>query len=316
MAQISVPLPSANRQLTDAEYEAVVAGYSEDGLTDGTPSTQPPIYADGSGLNVKIRPDRWAVLRAYLWHTDSAGDTVDLQAADTSARTDLIVLRLDRSTWAVSVAAVKGTPGAGVPDPTRDTGDSGVYEIPWAEVDVAANATSIGASAVRSRAWYLSRNGTILCTSSTLPPAAPGRTIYDTETATQYLALSYSSDSWRVTSEDTGYVPVPFAAGNWTAGGATPMICRKDGWITLRLGDPEKVGGLAANADSHIIDLPPGFRSGTFHRGIAQIAGGSGALSIYESGNTNGRANQVWLVNHPAISDGQQIWCADVTYRL
>ncbi|MFC6936694.1 hypothetical protein ACFQHO_44805 [Actinomadura yumaensis] len=64
------------------------------------------------------------------------------------------MLRLDRATWLVRAAVRQGTPGSGAPALVRQSGDTGVYEVPVAEVTVPTGAAVIAPGQVRMRPLY------------------------------------------------------------------------------------------------------------------------------------------------------------------
>lgn len=181
MASTSYPSPAHNAgAVTELEYERLVQGQSADGVL-GAPGDVAGAYADGAGIRVvKILNNIRALVHGFLWDSGPTVISMPSLAANTSGQTriDLIVLRLDRSTWTVREAVVQGVPGQGAPAYTQSlaaTGPTSVWEIPLAEVTVANGASVLTSGTVTRRNWYLSEDGTILCTSDTRPPHFPGR---------------------------------------------------------------------------------------------------------------------------------------------
>ena len=152
MAQSSWPAPAASRVVNDVQYEQMVGPQHADGLI-GYPLDSPLVYADGtSGLTVHLRAGRYAQLRGHGWTSGATDDALTISSNSSgSTRVDLVVLGLDRSTWEVTAYIVAGTPGSGAPALTQDTGTTGTYEIPLAEVTVANGATAISAGQVKIR---------------------------------------------------------------------------------------------------------------------------------------------------------------------
>ena len=184
MAQSSWPSPGASRVVTDLQYEQLTASQYADGLI-GSPTDTAAVYADSSGRQVAVRAGRLAQLRGHGWSSGTT-DTVLAIAANTSgsSRTDLVVLGLDRSVWNVSAYVKTGTPGAGAPALQLDTGSSGIYEMPLAEVTVPASATVIGPSQVKMRAWWSRPDGAASAGTDTRPPNPfPGMGLWELGTA-------------------------------------------------------------------------------------------------------------------------------------
>jgi hypothetical protein len=94
----------------------------------------------GSGLNTTLKTG-YALVRGHMYY-NSADLTVAFTAGGASARIDLLVLRLDPTANTIKAIVLPGALGAGVaPAPTQT--DAGVYDLPIAEVTVAAGSSSI-----------------------------------------------------------------------------------------------------------------------------------------------------------------------------
>ncbi|WP_151484857.1 hypothetical protein [Streptomyces albicerus] len=173
MAESSWPDPAASRVVNDLQYERLVAVQHVDGLL-GDPPDQALVFADGSALSVFLRASRYAQLRGHGWTSGTAQLTKTI-TSNTSGQTrvDLVVLGLNRSTWAVTSYVKQGTPGAGVPALQLDTGDTGIFEIPLAEVTVLNNASVIPAGDVKVRHWYVRPDGYASAGPETRPVIAP-----------------------------------------------------------------------------------------------------------------------------------------------
>jgi hypothetical protein len=317
MAQSSWPDPSGGRSVNDLQYEQLVSSYTFDGLVP-RPDGADLCYGDSSGMKANFRIGSQVLLRGHMWTSGPSVISVDIDDNPAGqTRYDLVVIRLNRDDSYQATAEVrKGTPGAGLPSYTRTEASDGVWEMPVAQVAVAPSASTIGGSDVTTVGWYINRGGDIQCTSSTRPPHRAGLHIFETDTKRAYVS---NGTSWILDLEDTGWVTLPFAGSNWTADStANPIIRRYNGVVYLRLGDPKKIGTLLANNDSHIVDIPEGFRTTYFHRTVAQCPGGAAAISIYHSNYTNvpARANQVWLTNAPQINNNTTIWIGDVAYPI
>ncbi|MFI2673996.1 tail fiber domain-containing protein [Streptomyces albidoflavus] len=98
----------------------------------------------GTGMNVTVQPG-FALLRGHAVHS-TATETLPIAAADPTTRTDTVVLRLDPAANAITLAVLKGSPGAAAPSPAQS--DTGTWELRLATVTVSGSATTIASSAV------------------------------------------------------------------------------------------------------------------------------------------------------------------------
>src|SRR4051812_44253750 len=107
----------------------MVAPQYVDGLV-GDPTDTALISADGSGLHVFVAASRYALVRGHGWTSGSPVITLAIGSNTSgSTRIDLVVLGLDRSTWAVTCYVKAGTAGSGAaPSLQTDTGDTGIFE--------------------------------------------------------------------------------------------------------------------------------------------------------------------------------------------
>jgi hypothetical protein len=110
------------------------------------------VYADSTGMQVKVKSGRAMALGQ--WFKRDAEATLAIAAADpTNPRIDLVVLRNDQSANTVAVVAITGTAAASpsapavVQTPTQ-------WDIPLAQVAVAAAASTIAAGNVTDRREY------------------------------------------------------------------------------------------------------------------------------------------------------------------
>lgn len=112
------------------------------------------VYGDSTGMQVKA-PAGKAWVQGFFFHDDGSPLTVlPIATADpTNARRDLVVLRLDFTAERVDYAVLTGTPAASptAPAPTQTTTR---WELPLAQVSVAANATTIAAGNVTDLRTY------------------------------------------------------------------------------------------------------------------------------------------------------------------
>jgi hypothetical protein len=197
MAQSSWPDPAASRVVTDLQYEQLVAAQYVDGVV-GNPGEAPVVSADGSGMLVTVATGRLAQVRGHGWASGSPAFTLSVGSNTSgSTRIDLVVLGLSRTTWEVTAYVKAGTPGAGVaPALQTDTGSTGVYEIPLAEVTVLSGAASIAADKVKARQWWIRPDGVASSGAAARPPSPwPGARMW--EAGTSYV---WTGTAWERTS--------------------------------------------------------------------------------------------------------------------
>lgn len=136
----------------DRTYQAEhFAEYFRLFLTDGIKNggTNLKVSATGTGMNIKVDYGV-ALVRGYgYWLTNDGGGVKQyaLGAADTLARIDRVILRLDRSLSErqITIQVKKGTPAANPVPPTL-TRTENTYELSLAQVRVRANSVKLEAS--------------------------------------------------------------------------------------------------------------------------------------------------------------------------
>lgn len=252
MAETSYPNPG----VTQLQHERLLGRALPSGLI-GEPGDQPLIYADGSGTReIRVRASRQAVVDGYGWQNDASVVTKTLAANSSgSPRVDLVVLRLNRADWTVTVQVVQGTPGAGAPAATRTpaSAGSGVYEIELATVTVANGATTLAGSTVTERAWYLGEDGQILCKASTRPPHQRGRTAFEVDTGRWILS---DGTNWRNAVDDSGTVAVSMVSGFSATENA---LQRRGGVCVLNLKVQRTTGAIPGGSTTKVANIPAGF---------------------------------------------------------
>lgn len=210
MAQSSWPSPAASRVVTDLQYERLVASQYVDGLI-GDPSDAVLVSADGSAMQVSLAASRYAQVRGHGWTSGSPAPTLAIGANSSgNTRIDLVVLGLDRSTWNVTAYVKPGTPASSPVPPAlqTDTGDTGIYEIPLAEVTVLNGVAVIAADKVKTRHWYVRPDGAASAGVDTRPPSpTPGMCLW--ESGTKYV---WNGTLW----ERTSNLPTPVQSSQGT----------------------------------------------------------------------------------------------------
>lgn len=213
MAESSWPLPP-NSIVSDTQYEQLLAGYVPSGVV-GSPGDTTVITAPGSGTRiVTVRLGKYALVRGHMWYSGTSDVNLSSLASNSSGnpRIDLVVLRYTRSSGAVNVAVITGTPAASPTAPalTQSLGTSSVFEIPLAEVTVASGATTITTGNIVSRESYLSRTpllGAFTPTPTNTPGVYLGQPfdVYDSGSGT-LRRVWWNGSAWATGTAGTGYV--------------------------------------------------------------------------------------------------------------
>lgn len=258
MASTSYPGPSHNAgAVTEAEYEQLVGRTAPEGVL-GHPADDPVVYADGTGVRtVKVRAGRRALVRGFAYETGPVDLPIELPPNTSGQnRIDLVVFRLNRATWRVQESWTTGIPGQGAPPASQNDLPTGVWDIPIARVTVASGAGALAPTTVTPVNWYIGPDGNIRCTSTTRPPHAVSRRLWETDTE---RALISNGADWLVEYEDTDWDPLGIQSGSgWNA--VDLRIRRRTGHATLQCDVIRAGTGLASNLTSILTTLPSGYR--------------------------------------------------------
>ncbi|MER7167024.1 hypothetical protein ABT336_13280 [Micromonospora sp. NPDC000207] len=319
MASNSYPRPGFNDgEVIEALYERLVAPQAPDGLI-GAPTDQPLVYADGVGTRaVRIRAGRFALVRGFQFDSGDADITITLPANTSGAsRVDLIVLRLDRSTWRVQETFIQGTAGQGAPSPVASPL---FWDLPVAAVTVAHNAGTLSPTTVQPRAWYIGDDGQLRCTSTTRPPHQSGRRIWEHDTNQE---MQSTGSRWIVTAANVTEVRIDSTLNNFTI--TTESIVQQrgvgpGGSVKLRFGSFIRSGGSSLPSSGDI-RLPATVPAAARHpdrdqRCSVYLPGGrSGQVTIFSAG-AGTKAGQIWLTSHPGLSVGDTILGTNVGWDI
>jgi hypothetical protein len=288
--------------VSDQELEQLYVPFTANAVI-GTPADTTVAYGDSSGLNVKIRAGKHASVRGFHWYSGTTDVTKTVGSNSSgSTRIDLLVLRLDRSTWDVRSAVLTGTPGSGAPSPTQNTGTTGVWELPVAQITVASGASSISAANVRQVCWYAGPQS-VVCTSTTRPPPVAGLAIFETDTGRQYIG---NGSSFVNSITDTGWVTVPPISG-WDSF----CVVRNYNGVAYVEGHFRRTGGsIGPNASWQMGTVPAGYRPDRQQRvamvrsrGVAVIGwinpDGNTAVNEYASAIATGDLVMLTTTSYP-----------------
>lgn len=152
MAQTSWPFDSADT--TESQYSDIFKRLATNGVYGDDASTVLKVFGDSSGMNVKV-PIGYAYVRGFMYYND-AQLTQTIAASTSQPRIDLVVLKLDPTANSIVVAVKQGTPAASPVAPALTQTDTGVYEMPLAQVTVGASVATIAAAAVTDMRSFMS----------------------------------------------------------------------------------------------------------------------------------------------------------------
>ena len=143
MALIAYPFDA--QDITEAQYGALIGAGLQSGVV-GVPSANDFKVVAATGMNLTVTAVGGASLALIRGHacTMTTNETVTVPPASAGARVDLVVLRMDYASNSIFPAVKQGTSGSATP-PAVTWGASGVYEIPLAQIAVAAGAVAISA---------------------------------------------------------------------------------------------------------------------------------------------------------------------------
>lgn len=138
MAQTSWPFE--NIDTSETQFSQWARNIGEGVIQDK--GNELSVYADGSGMNVKVRDGDYLARGHYYNNTGT--ETLTVTAADPSLpRIDSVVLRLDPTANSILLVVLAGAPNASPSAPALTQTDSGIYEVRLANVAVSAGAVVI-----------------------------------------------------------------------------------------------------------------------------------------------------------------------------
>ncbi|RPF45749.1 endosialidase-like protein [Streptomyces sp. Ag109_G2-6] len=172
--------PFDNQSVTETQFSQMFREFQESGVVASFGGSGFTVTA-GTGMNLNVSSGL-AFLRGHMVQS-TATEVVTIPAAGTSVRVDRVILRLDPSLNSIVLAVKQGTAGSTTPAALTQT-DTGIYELPLAQVTVNASVTSIASGDItRTRPFVGTR---ILVWNTLTRPASPrlGQIGYNADTST------------------------------------------------------------------------------------------------------------------------------------
>ena len=138
MAQSSWPFE--NIDTTETQFSQWARNIGEGVIVGKGLELEP--FADSTGLNVKVKSGQ-ALVRGHYYNSTEEETIVVPTASVSNPRIDLVVARLDPTANSIVLALVTGTPAGSPTAPTPTQTESGIYELPLAEVYVGTGVVTI-----------------------------------------------------------------------------------------------------------------------------------------------------------------------------
>ncbi|QFP94276.1 minor tail protein [Microbacterium phage AnnaLie] len=141
--------PFDAQAVTEQQYGDLFGSVAQSGILGAPTANNFKVTAAGSSMALTVTSVSGASRALLRGHAllMTTNETVTVPAAGTSARADLVVLRLDYAANSIGPAIRQGTAGNTTP-PAPVWGTGGIYEIPLASVLVGANVTTISSANV------------------------------------------------------------------------------------------------------------------------------------------------------------------------
>lgn len=196
MAQESGPFDEQN--LAEDAYRDLASPWLGDGIIGDPGSSTLQLYADGSGMQVKLRTGRAQIQGFRYRNTAEIVITIPANSSG-SVRIDRIVLRLDPTANSITPFRVAGTAGAGVPSITRTAGGS--WDIYVAQVRVEVGAVNIAADKVTDERLYTGLRPLVVGTFADLARVDSPRLRQRATTQDSGLVYEYTGSAWVLTGE-------------------------------------------------------------------------------------------------------------------
>jgi hypothetical protein len=247
MTETSYPFASSSIA-TEDQWSAMMRMAQVDGVFATDPSATDLLVTGSNASTVAVAAGEAWVQGTYYANSASLNVNVPTNSGGGAARKDLIVLRRDPAGDLVSVKYKTGSTSF----PTLTQTLNGTWEIPLAQITVAAGASVVAPSGVVDQRWFAGRPAALSNPNGRRPPVK-GQLLVEGKTV--LLGNGSGYDTLAVAGQDTGWKSITLAAGYATQ--AAPCGYRvKDGMVTLR-GNFEKTSGdLPMDVVTKVATLP------------------------------------------------------------
>ncbi|MBL1104950.1 hypothetical protein JK361_10140 [Streptomyces sp. 5-8] len=247
MAQSSFPFGSS-QIATEDQWSSMFRMAQVDGVRATDPTGTNLRVSGSNASTVAVAAGEAWIQGTYYSNSASLNVSVPTNSGGGTARNDLVVLRRDPSADSITVQYKTG----GTAFPTLTQTLNGIWEIPLAQVTVAAGASVVAPAGVVDQRWFLGRP-VALSNSGSRPPATKGQLIVEGKDV--LLGNGVSFDLLATAGSDTGWKNVPLASGFATY--SAPCSYRvKDGMVFMRGNFKKTSGDLPKNVVTKFATLP------------------------------------------------------------
>lgn len=220
------------------------------------------VYGSSSGLQVFVRAGSACSRGLMYFNTADVALAISANGSG-SARIDRVVLRNDRGHSGggqITPVVITGTPSATPVAPAYQQNVGGVWDIPLAQVRVAAGAAGISPGDVSDERQYMPLHVGVCDTSLPLftPPVdgSAGRVFYDKNPAVMDLVVTDGA-TWRtVANQDSTWQNVAFDNDRWINAGFGNRYRKVGPSVEVHA----TVQGTGATIVRQMFTLPPGCR--------------------------------------------------------
>lgn len=144
--------PFDGEKVSENEFSRMFRNFQETGVVPAGLE----VTADSSGMNVKVDMGD-AFVRGHFF-TSTAIETLTVSPSTAYPRIDTILLKLDTNVNSIALECRAGEPAAVPIHPVLTQTETGVYELPIADVAVGANVVTIVPADVTDRRVWTSGN--------------------------------------------------------------------------------------------------------------------------------------------------------------
>lgn len=247
MTQTSFPFGSSDIA-TEDQWSSMFRMTQLDGVLATDPTGTNLRVTGSNASTVAVAAGEAWVQGTYYSNSASLNVPVPTNSGGGSARKDLVILRRDPSADTITVQYKTG--GASFPTLTQTL--NGTWEIPLAQVTVAAGASVVATAGVVDQRWFLGRP-VALSNTGARPPATKGQLIVEDKNV--YLGNGVGFDLLGTAGQDSGWKPITLVSGYSTQ--SAPCGYRvKDGMVMLRGNFQRTTGDLPKDTVTKVATLP------------------------------------------------------------
>jgi hypothetical protein len=259
MAESSYPFGSSEIT-TEDQWSSYLRMAQIDGVYAVDPTGTDLRVTGSNASTVAVAAGEAWIQGTYYANSASLNVAVPTNSGGAAARKDLVVLRRDPTADATTVQYKTG----GTSFPTLTQTLNGTWEIPLAQVTVAAGASVVDPSGVVDQRWFQGRP-VALSSSGARPPATKGQLIVEGKSV--YLGNGVGFDLLGTAGQDTGWKTLPLASG-YAVQSAACGYRVKDGFGYLRGNLQRNSGNLPNSGVFKFATLPAEARPSITRYGV------------------------------------------------